>query len=75
MTTKNVVIVRNAAGTTQFWSGKRWVNEFPDSKAFTAKGAFNEAKAQALNTVGQLFLVENYGADEDTEIIIPYDGP
>lgn len=65
MTTKYVVIVRKAGGMTKFWSGTRWVDEYPDSKFFTTKKALDEIKAKTLDTVGQLFLVENYGDEEE----------
>jgi hypothetical protein len=56
-------VIKHASGT--YWSGKRWVSEYPDALVFDdyakARSAFKLCEARANLRDNEAWLVEDYG--------------
>lgn len=54
------VITQQKSGPIQFWSGSRWVSEYPDAEKYP-----NMQAAKRANTKARGDIVENYGMDDE----------
>lgn len=47
----------------QFWSGRRWVSEYPDAALFTHRAAISTA-AKLAEIGGEATVVSGYGSNQ-----------
>ena len=56
----DLVITQQKGGPIQFWSGSRWVSEYPDAEKYPDMKAAQKANLKAKGDI-----VENYGMDDE----------
>jgi hypothetical protein len=56
----DLVITQQKGGPIQFWSGSRWVSEYPDAEKYP-----NMAAAKKANLKAKGDIMENYGMDDE----------
>ena len=49
-------------GSNQFWSGRRWVGEYPDAAVLTHKAAVSVA-AKLAEHCGTVTVIDGYGSN------------